>query len=131
MLLDQDFSSNRATKAGGKPEIIPAQDGTPTTTVPLASGILVTLDSVDWDALIAAGYSPRWQINRNSVGDPYVRVTRSRASGRAVTVSRLVMGAGPAQVVRFVDGNPFNLRRANMRLMPGYARRRDASIPSA
>lgn len=76
----------------------------------------------DWMFLLKLGLSPNWYLSPS--GHP--TVAAHRAKGGRVTVSRVLLDAGPRQTVRFVDGNPRNLRRENLQLCDnGSATRRD------
>lgn len=97
--------------------------------VPLADGQTATLDKADHDAMRAAGWSDRWCLV--SDGGPhlaYVRVAQNNATGNLVTVARIIMEAGRGQVVRYRDRDRTNLRRANLYVAQGAAKRCDAAL---
>lgn len=77
----------------------------------------------DWEFLRKLGNPVNW----NCVGDKgHVTVCAPKASGNHIAVGRVLLNAGPGQTVRFLDGNPLNLRRENLRLIKGgWACRRD------
>lgn len=54
---------------------------------------------------------------------------RDYASGRHLYLSRLIADAKPGQQVRFIDGNPTNLRRCNLKVV--NMRYRKATSPEA
>jgi hypothetical protein len=75
----------------------------------------------DFDMMLALGLSPHWQ--RSPSG--YVVAAAHLASGSHVGVARVMLDAGPGEIVRFLDRNPLNLRSENLKLVPGWATRRD------
>ena len=83
----------------------------------------------DWRSLTVAGWSQHWTCNPNGSGQAYVRVSRTRATGRLVTVARLIAEAGEGRIVRYLDGDRTNLRRDNLWLDDGKAKRRDVDTP--
>lgn len=98
--------------------------------IPLANapGRFATLDTDDFDRLRAAGISDQWFLNSDGHGNAYVRVamrTKGRLAplGRLVSVSRLIVRAPPGRVVKHRDGDRTNLRRRNLTMKEGYARK--------
>lgn len=65
------------------------------------------VDPADYDELMKRGVSGNWY--RTSNGHVGVAVR-----GKNELVARLLLNLGPKEVVRFVDENPLNLRRANL-----------------
>lgn len=61
-----------------------------------------------------------------SVG--YVRAASNNAKGHCVGVARLIVGAGRGQVVKYEDGDTTNLRRENLWVGRGAAKRCDAKV---
>lgn len=92
--------------------------------VPLANapGRFATLDADDFDRLREAGVSDQWTLNGDGHGNAYVRVA-IRTKGRLVSVARLIVGAPAGRVVKYYDGNRTNLRRRNLTMKEGYARK--------
>lgn len=84
------------------------------------------LSATDWDRLNALGLTTNWCLN-GANGRQYVRAPVDTI-GKLVTVSRAIAGAGQDQIVRYVDGNPLNLRRENLVVTRGRARRKDAEV---
>ena len=68
----------------------------------------------DWKDLIALGVSPLWHY--------YHKMAIVRSAGKEIPVARLIRDARPHQLVTSLDGNPFNLRKDNLILAPGYSR---------
>ena len=111
-------------------------DGTPCVRVPLANGRdHAELYADDYADLIARGVTGNWQAavpNRvsRSARRPYVQcfipTTYARPGGlrwTTQTVARLIAQAGNGLRVRYRDGNTLNLRRCNLEIAHGYARR--------
>ncbi len=93
--------------------------------VPLAKGLgPAVVDAADYDTLMRLGLSSQWLVNGPAPG--YVRAPVNGALGSLVGVSRIIMVAGAGRRVRYLDRNPLNLRRNNLRLVDGYATRIDA-----
>lgn len=81
------------------------------------------VDEADLKMLQELGLSLSW--NRNPTTGVVV-APAARASGSRVLVSRVILDCGPGQNVRYLDGDPTNLRRSNLEVNPnGYAIRRD------
>lgn len=69
------------------------------------------------------GLSLRW--NRNTLTGIVVAAA-GHSSGGNVQVSRVLMNCGPGENIRYVSGDPTDLRRDNLEINPdGYAVRRD------
>lgn len=90
-------------------------DGVACLHVPLASGHgPATIEAADLPGVLAAGVTLAWNLNDNGSGRRYVRANQMR--GNTVMVARLIMGAGPEHEAHYRDGDPLNLRRANLYL---------------
>lgn len=108
------------------------KDGAQVVFVPLANGKgIARVLPDDFDALVAAGFTKSWSLNSNGGGNAYVRAYQSNASGRHVTVARVIAGARSGQCIRYWDRDPTNLRADNLRMDRGYARRDDAALVAA
>ncbi len=70
----------------------------------------------DMEALTTAGTSLRWSFNSSGNGYAYVKAA---THNNMRTVARLLMQAGPGEQVDYLDGNPRNLRRDNLRTTRG------------
>jgi hypothetical protein len=68
----------------------------------------------DWELLVAQDAHTGWCLNSTGNGHAYVRCGRERFHGSLETVARLIMEAGPGDVVRYRDGNRLNLCRDNL-----------------
>lgn len=80
----------------------------------------------DLQLLIDAGVSPRWCLSSNGSNSSYVRAARKGVRGK-ITIARVLLNAGPGRKVCYLDCDTTNLRRDNLRLEEGYARRNDAA----
>ena len=81
--------------------------------IPLAnSEKAATLDSNDFQSLMAKKVSPRWTLSQAG----------KVMTGTNKTVARLVCEAGKGQQVKYADGDPTNLRRSNL-LLTDYSKR--------
>ena len=96
----------------------------PMTTVHLADGTAVKIDTEDWWRLIEDGFAGRWFMNGKAGQHQYVRMRCSRNRGKNnATVARLIMRAQPGTVVAYNNGKTTDLRRRNLRI-----ERRDGSV---
>jgi hypothetical protein len=64
-------------------------------------------------------------LNSNGHGTSYVRTA---AAGTMLTPARIIAGARGRSVVRYVNGDPLDLRPENIILRKGMAKRADADI---
>lgn len=101
-------------------------DGHRVALVPLGrtgtKGIAVILED-DLSLLESLGLSLRWNRNHSS---GVVVAPAGGSSGGSVQVSRVLLDLGPGENVRYVNGDPTDLRRHNLDINPeGYAIRRD------
>ena len=82
----------------------------------------------DYEFLLSLGVSPNWQVSGGSV--------IARTPEGAMLIGRILADAKAGQQVRYLDGNPFNLRRENLILKHGgFSLRNDreclSRMPSA
>lgn len=84
--------------------------------VHLIGGHIATLDRTDFDQLMRVGVSPNWFLNEAKGGFLYVRagVSALLGWGNNVTVARVITMPSAGEVVHYRDGNPLNLRGANL-----------------
>jgi hypothetical protein len=68
----------------------------------------------DLDQLMSLGIGNRWYTNKDQ---NYVLCFGNRPNKRLM-VARLLLNAGPGARVQYKDGNPLNLRRDNLTLVP-------------
>lgn len=71
----------------------------------------------DYDFLVKLGLSPNWSSYRVGGNGYYVTASASDTPSHRVLVARVLMDANAGEIVRYVDGNPLNLRRENLRLV--------------
>jgi hypothetical protein len=98
-------------------------DGTAVVSVPLGKAPFkrATMLAEDFDFLMKLGLSPAWNLARG-----YVTATAHLAPGGHIYVARVLLDASPGQSVQFIDGDPLNMRRANLKLVDnGGSVRRD------
>lgn len=108
-----------------RPAVDPS-DGLRVVLVPLGnSGVVTTIEADDYALLLGAGLSRPWVLNSNGRGRSYVRTSLPGIVGNLVSPARAFLGIGPNVVVRYEDGDPTNLRRSNLNVQPGQARRQD------
>jgi hypothetical protein len=106
-------------------------DGRPIAVIPLANGGTAKMLAADWQEWNRLGLPTRWTLNPTGNGHAYVRAARTRATGCLFTPARVLLEAGRGQIVRYRDGDTSNLRRDNLYLASGPAKRCDATIPAA
>ena len=70
-----------------------------------------TIDLEDYELLMSLGVSPNWQCTGGSVV--------ARTPKGTMLVGRILMDAKRGQQVRYLDGNPLNLRRDNLTIKQG------------
>lgn len=68
----------------------------------------------DFDFLLTLGVKDSWFTTGKA--DRYVVCKIPGRKGRNIQVSRLMLNAGAGQVVRYRDGDSYNLRRENLYL---------------
>ena len=119
------------------PETLVLADGLPAVRVTLsggkAGGATMLLDRYVW-AWIREKYGACWVLAGNGHGHFYVASTRrslshlakQRGATPTILLARLIAGKGhitPGMTVRFRNGDPLDLREANLALLPrGEAR---------
>jgi len=84
-----------------------------------------TLYAEDYQRLMNAGFSPFWSHTTDGQGSAYpmLNAYTERGRNRLVTIARLLVEADAGKRVRYVDGNPLNLRTENLRLEAAPVRR--------
>lgn len=105
-------------------------DGTRIVKVPLTGGFVATVEAEDYDAFVRLGLSTRWLANADGkAGRVTVRFTlppaRPGQRSNNASVARVIAEAGGSERVRHRDGNPLNLRKANLYLTCGFAKGRE------
>jgi hypothetical protein len=85
----------------------------------------MVLDACDWRH-VRTTWGTRWFILANDKGREYVAgrpPKRRLARWTSTLLARLLTGAKPGELVRYRDGDPLNLRRANLVLLDREAAR--------
>lgn len=72
--------------------------------------VAATIWKEDFDFLLKLGMSANW----SKIGTSYVACNSGKAKGNKLQVARVLMDAGSGECIRYLDGNPFNLRRENL-----------------
>lgn len=72
-----------------------------------------------------AGATGAWCLNDNGSGNSYVRCN---AAGTLLMPARIIAGAKARSVIRYVNGDPLDLRPENIVLRKGASKRADADI---
>lgn len=123
------------TKPTRHPLYFTDQNGTTCVQLPLANNQgHAELYADDLAALVSCGVSTNWTLNypsltRSGGRDCYVQChvptsyRNKNGNWTAQVVARLIMQAGAGERVRYVDRNTLNLRRDNLYLTSGAARR--------
>ncbi|WP_296201619.1 hypothetical protein [uncultured Hyphomicrobium sp.] len=70
----------------------------------------------DLEFLEKLGLSLNWTALKMS-GAIYVTANAKNTAGGKVLVARVLLDAGPGQMIRYADKNPLNLRRENLRIV--------------
>jgi hypothetical protein len=73
---------------------------------------ICTINRADFNSLMDLGCSDVWWINK----DGNV-LCWGGLSKRALVISRLILDAGPSEIVKYADGDNLNLRRSNLRIV--------------
>jgi hypothetical protein len=77
------------------------------------------IDETDFEELMRIGVKLPWRVIGN-------RVVARCGSGNNdyLSIARVILDCGPDTQVRFSDGSPFNLTRANLIRFDGFAKQR-------
>ena len=85
-------------------------------------GVFVTLDEPDWFAWIAAGRSTVLFAAGNGQGLDYVLHYEPTSPHAGARVARTLINPGPRKIIKYVNGDRFDLRRANLFVTSGKTR---------
>lgn len=112
------------------------EHGTPCIRIALSNspGTFAIIDQHSFTDLVSQGLTGPWFLNSNGTGRNYVRIAvpvEGRRSGTNLLVARLIIGAGPHTVVRYANGNPLDLRFANLAWRKGKSGRTDTETLAA
>lgn len=83
----------------------------------------------DYERIIHRYGTVSWRLTPNGNGRTYVRFKQLGLNARNVSVAREVAGDFVRTGVRYIDGNPLNLRNANLRHDKGRGGRRNRHSP--
>jgi hypothetical protein len=89
---------------------------------------LVTVS--DFNRVRESGATGVWYLDTNGCGKHYVRtcVPTRRSQNAAVMPARIISGARPKSVVRYVNGDTLDLRPENLVLHRGKSKRTDTAM---
>ncbi|WEK51830.1 MAG: hypothetical protein P0Y66_07595 [Candidatus Kaistia colombiensis] len=80
--------------------------------------------------VLDSGLIGAWLLNANGRGRRYVRSWTPGSNGTLTLIARVIMDAGPGEIIRYVNGDSLDLRIMNLRSMRGRATRRDSCLAS-
>lgn len=95
--------------------------------VTLACGKVALIDLPDFNAIMRQGFSNQWWLHSNGRGRAYVRTTRNDAPGVVATIGRLVTGGQFGTHVRYINKDPLDLRRNNLKVGDGASKGHEAA----
>jgi hypothetical protein len=84
-----------------------------------------------YQSVIDSGLAGAWFTNSNGCGRRYVRTRAPGGPGTLALIARVILDAGPGEVIRYANGDSLDLRVMNLRSMRGRAKRRDSQIVSS
>jgi hypothetical protein len=84
-----------------------------------------TVTARDYQTIREAGATGAWYLNGNGSGGAYVRIHFNRTR---LMPARIIAGAGPRSVVRYINGDSLDLRPENIVLQRGASKKADAFI---
>ena len=100
--------------------IAPDDKGEPVFHIRLNDGQVAIMDCDDAEALMRQNLLHRCYINTDGKGHRYVNTNLPGKGNTAV--ARLIMQPPRGQRIIHADGNPLNLRRANLIVVQGFAK---------
>jgi len=84
------------------------------------------IDRAGYERVRAAGFKGAWFLAGDGHGYNYVMTSDNSMVGANFPVARIAAGAEPRQVVRYKDGNRFNLCAWNLKVCKGFSKVRKA-----
>ncbi|MCX5518077.1 hypothetical protein OSH10_06490 [Kaistia defluvii] len=84
-----------------------------------------------YQRVLDSGLTGMWFTNSNGHGRRYVRTATAGSRGTLTLIARVIMDAGPGEVIRYANGDSLDLRVMNLLSMRGRAKRRDSQIASS
>ena len=82
-------------------------------------GVFATLDATDWTAWIAAGLTRTLFAAGNGQGKEYILHFDPAHPHSGASVARTLVNPGPGKVAKYFNGDPTDLRRANIYVTGG------------
>jgi hypothetical protein len=110
------------TEADGGPLV-----GVAIANIPLLKGLVAQCELFDFNRLMDGRFSDQWWAHSNGHGHFYVRTTRLDAPSKTFNVARLIMRCPFGTRLRYLDGNPLNLRRSNLKVGDGCSKGLEAA----
>lgn len=81
-----------------------------------------------YQCVIDSGLTGAWFTNGNGHGRRYVRTWAPGRPGTLALIARVILEAGPGEVIRYANGDSLDLRISNLRVTRGRAKRRDSQL---
>jgi hypothetical protein len=78
------------------------------------------LEEQDFNDLMERSVSAVWRLKNG--------IITTRCNQRGVAVARLILDVKPGQIVQYLDGNSFNLRRGNLIVNSGISKYKAQSL---
>ncbi|BCP51751.1 hypothetical protein K32_03680 [Kaistia sp. 32K] len=84
----------------------------------------------DYQGVLDSGLTGAWFTNGNGHGRRYVRTWAPGSPGTLALIARVILEAGPGEIIRYANGDSLDLRGSNLMIMRGRAKRRDSLLAS-
>ncbi|MET4634922.1 hypothetical protein [Kaistia defluvii] len=81
-----------------------------------------------YQRVLDSGLTGMWFTNSNGHGRRYVRTAAPGSRSTLTLIARVIMDAGPGEVIRYANGDSLDLRVMNLLSRRGKAKRRDSQI---
>jgi hypothetical protein len=95
-------------------------DGLKLVDITLRDGEVCTLEQADFEELLKSGTPAAWKMFLNNVA-----VSLNKKN---VQIARLLLDPDTGRSIRYLDGNPLNLRKDNLIVTNGRSRFRDRKL---
>lgn len=88
------------------------------------------VSEADYHRVQRAGATGAWLLNEAAPGRAYVRtmIRTGRGTSTLAMVARLIMDAGPRNVIRYINGDHLDLRPWNLIMQKGRSKRADVRL---
>lgn len=90
------------------------------------AGTFAIVLTADLAHITQAGFTLNWQLDHTG-RYAYVRAAEI-GTNQTHAISRVITGASRGHIVEYVSGNPLDLRRRNLRVVPRPSRRRSDAL---